>query len=147
MKAATLVVVVAAGACMTLINPVKIQRAPGAPVLEARDDGCSVEIVDDGTPFTKPHQELGTIVLEWSATQMKDQGPEAALKTLRAAACEAGAHVVLQMRALPRGPNEGMVFDGTLAVLLDDKGQPLVGKATGTALSHGGTQPAAGSAP
>ena len=42
------------------------------------------------------------------------------------------------MRALPRGFNEGMIYEGDLAVLLDENGDPLQGKSTGTASSTSG---------
>ena len=136
---AVAVVVVSAAACITTVNSVKYERFTGAPVLQARGEGCSVDIVDDGTKFDRPHKEMGSVVLEWSATQMREQGPDYAMKTLRTAACEEGAHVVLNMRALPRGFNEGMVFEGVLAVLLDENGEPLAGKMTGTSVSHSGS--------
>lgn len=132
------VAVAACAGCITTVNPVVFSRETGAPTVPARADGCSVDVVDDGAKFDRPHKLLGHVVLEWSASQMKDQGPDYALKTLKSAACEQGAHVVLNMRALPRGFNEGMIYEGDLAVLLDEKGDPLQGKATGTAASHGG---------
>ena len=45
---------------------------------------------------------------------------------------------MLHLRALPRAFNEGMLFEGVLVVLLDSKGEPLVGRATGTAQSGPG---------
>jgi hypothetical protein len=139
MNRSIVVVVAALAACITTVNPVRFTRETGAPTLPSRADNCPVDIVDDGTKFTRPHKLIGHVVLEWSATQMKDQGPDYALRTLRSAACEQGAHVVINMRALPRGFNEGMIYEGDLAVLLDENGDPLQGKMTGTSVSHGGT--------
>ncbi len=142
-KAVVVVVVVAGCAgCITTVNPVLFTRETGAPTLSSRADNCPVDVIDDGTRFDRPHKLLGHVVLEWSASQLKDQGADKALRTLMNAACDVGAHVVINMRALPRGFNEGMIYEGDLAVLLDEKGDPLEGKATGTAVSHGGTDDA-----
>lgn len=138
MKSVVVVVLASVVGCITTVNPVVFTRETGAPTVESRADNCPVDIVDDGTKFDRPHKVLGHVVLEWSAGQMKDQGPDYALRTLKTAACEQGAHAVLNMRALPRGFNEGMIYEGDLAVLLDENGEPLTGKATGTAVSHGG---------
>ncbi|MDP2344446.1 MAG: hypothetical protein Q8O67_26045 [Deltaproteobacteria bacterium] len=138
LRALSFVAVVVAG-CITTVNPVKYDRFTGAPVLQPRGEGCYVDIVEDGTKFTKPYKEMGTLVLDWSANQMKEQGSEYALKTLRTAACEEGAHAVIHMRALPKGFNEGMLYEGVLVVLLDENGDPLAGKSMGTSASHSGT--------
>lgn len=121
--------------CITTVNPVVFTRETGAPSLPSRADNCPVDVVDDGTPFKRPHKLLGHVVLEWSASQMKDQGPDYALRTLKSAACEQGAHAVINMRALPRGFNEGMIYEGDLVAVLDENGEPLQGKTTGTASS------------
>ena len=133
--------VVAGAACLTLVNPVTFTRSLGAPTLPARADNCPVEIYEDGQPFAKAHKLLGHVVVEWSATQLKEQGIDKALRTLKNAACDVGAHAVINMRALPRGFNEGMIYEGDVVALLDDQGEPLLGKATGTAESHGGIAP------
>lgn len=121
--------------CITALNPVVYERALGAPQVPARPDGCAVIILDENEHADRPTKTLGRITLEWSANQMKDQGQEKALETLKAAACENGAHYVLDMRALPRGYQQGMVFEGDLAVLVDEKGEPMQGHTTGTASS------------
>lgn len=126
------------GACATTVNPVKVERLIGAPVLEPRAEGCSVDIVEEGTAYAKASREVGTVSLAWSTAQMREQGQAYAYKTLSTATCEAGAHAVLHLRALPRAFNEGMLFEGVLVVLLDSKGEPLVGRATGTAQSGPG---------
>jgi len=141
MRLVVSVVVVAGAACLTLVNPVTFTREHGAPTLPARADNCPVEIYDEGQAFEKAHKLLGHVVLEWSATQFKEQGADTALRTLKNAACDVGAHVVINMRALPRGFNEGMIYEGDLVALLDDKDDPLRGKATGTVESHGGIPP------
>jgi hypothetical protein len=141
------VVAVASSACITTVNPVKYERFVGAPVLQPRGEGCYVDIVEDGTEFKKPHKEMGTVVLDWSVNQMKEQGPDYAMKTLRTAACEEGAHAVVHLRALPKGFNEGMLYEGILAVILDENGDPLAGKTTGTATSHSGTEGPEGGTP
>lgn len=41
------------------------------------------------------------------------------------------------MRALPRGFNEGVLYEADLAVLLDEKGEMLIGAATATSSSSG----------
>ncbi len=124
--------------CITTVNPVSFTRDTGAPTVEPRADNCPVDVIDDGTRYTRPHKVLGHIVLEWSANQVREQGPDYALRTLKSAACEQGAHVVLNMRALPRGFQEGMLYEGDIAVLLDDNGEILQGHATGTSVSHSG---------
>lgn len=124
--------------CITTVNPVTYVRDTGAPTVPARADGCAVDIVKDGAVFDRPHKVLGHLSLEWSQSRIESQGAEGALRTLKSAACEEGAHVVLNMRALPRGFKEGMLYEGDLAVLLDDNGDPMTGKSTGTAVSHGG---------
>lgn len=130
-------VVGATAACATLVNPVSFTSEPDAPILEPRPDGCSVEISDENGPPARPHKVIGRLELSWSATRIKEQGAEGALKTLRTAACEHGGHYVLNMRALPRGFNEGVMYEADLAVLLDEKGEMLIGAATATSSSSG----------
>lgn len=131
-------VVVTAGACATLVNPVTFTSEPGAPTLEPRPDGCSVEISDENGPPPRPHRLIGRLELSWSPDRIKEQGAEGALKTLRTAACEHGGHYVLNMRALPRGFNEGVLYEADLAVLLDENGDMLIGAATATSSSSAG---------
>ncbi len=145
-------VLVATVACATLVNPVVFISAADAPLLEARPEGCTVEITDENGPPPRPHRVIGRLELSWSADRIKEQGAEGALKTLRTAACEHGGHYVTNMRALPRGFNEGVLYEADLAVLLDEKGELLIGAATATSSSTGGlgetaTTPAAPATP
>ena len=136
---ALVVVVVSALAatagCITTVNAVEFKHAVGAPVIPERAEGCAVEIFDENETPPRPYQVLGELTLSWSQRQMEEQGPDYAMKTLKTAVCERGGHYLLNMRALPRGFKEGMLFEGTIAVILDDDGNPLQGVATGTASS------------
>jgi hypothetical protein len=125
-------------ACITTVNHVDFKPAIGAPTLPERAEGCAVEIFDENQTPPRPHQVLGRLELSWSAQQVKEQGPDYAMKTLKTAVCERGGHYLLGMRALPRGYNEGMLFEGEIAVITDDDGNPLQGVATGTASSSDG---------
>jgi len=136
-SAVVVVVGLVGGACATLVNPVAFTSEPGAPTLEPRPDGCSVDISDENGPPPRPHRVIGRLELSWSPDRIKEQGAEGALKTLRTAACEHGGHLVLNMRALPRGFNEGVLYEADLAVLLDEKGEMLIGAATATSSSSG----------
>lgn len=139
LKGLSLAALCTLGACATTVNPVVFTREFAAPTLASRADNCPVDVVEEGNAFDRPHKLLGHVVLEWSATQMKEQGPEYAYKTLKAAACEQGGHAVINLRGLPRGFNEGMIYEGDIVALLDEHGEVLTGKATGTAASHEGT--------
>ncbi len=139
MKQVSLLAVVLAASCITTVNPVTFKRETGAPTLPERADGCAVEIYEDGQTPERAHKILGRAELSWSATQMKEQGPEYAMKTLRTAVCENGGHYLVNMRALPRGFNEGMLYEGDVAVLVDEQGEPITGQATGTSVSHDGS--------
>jgi len=130
------------GACITTINPVIFKRDTGAPPMAERPEGCAIEIFDENEKQPRPYKILGRIELSWTQNQLKEQGPEYAMKTLRTAACEYGGHYILNLRALPRGYLEGMLFEGDLAVMLDDNGEPMQGRATGTASSSDGTRAA-----
>jgi hypothetical protein len=128
------VVVIVTGSvasCLTLFNGVVFEPLPDAPVLEARPEGCIVEVVEDGTTSQRKARVIGRVKLDWSREQMQTQGAAGALKTLRAAACERGAHLVLDMRALPKTPDPGVVYEADLAVLLNDDGEPLVASKLG----------------
>ncbi len=129
-----LVVVVAVGgpSCLATLNGVVFEPAADAPVVEPRADGCSVEIFEDGGPPARPNKKIGHLQMVWSPEQMSTQGHDGALKSLASAACVRGAHLVLGLRVLPRTPDPGVVYDGDLAVLLDDNGQPYKPKSMAT---------------
>jgi hypothetical protein len=142
-KILTVVVASAASACITTVNAVGYKPLADAPALEPRAEGCAVEIFDENEKPSHPFQVIGRMELSWSQRQMEEQGPEYAMKTLKTAVCEQGGHYLLDMRALPRGFKEGMLFEGDVAVILGDDGKPLQGVATGTASStEGVTAPA-----
>jgi hypothetical protein len=124
--------------CITTINPVVYKRDTGAPVMPERPEGCVVEIFDENQTAPRAVKVLGRIELAWSQDQVQEQGQEYAMKTLKTAACEQGGHYILNMRALPRGFRQGMLFEGDLAVIVDDAGVPLQGVATGTSSSSDG---------
>ena len=132
------------GGCITTINPVIFKRDTGAPPMPERPEGCAVEIFDENEKPPRPYKVLGRIELSWTQQQLKDQGPEYAMKTLRTATCEYGGHYILNLRALPRGYLQGMLFEGDLAVMLDDAGEPMQGRATGTSTSSDGVRVAPG---
>jgi hypothetical protein len=131
--------------CLTVINPVTFALAADATTLPARPDGCFVEVSDENTPPTRPYQIVGRLTLDWDATRMREQGEAGALKTLKSSACEYGGHFVMNMRALPRGFAQGVIYEADLAVLLDEQGHPVIGTQTNTASSSAevtGTSPA-----
>jgi hypothetical protein len=132
-----LVAVLSCSACVTFINPVSFTMAADAASLPARPDGCFVEVSDENTPPTRPYRIVGRLSLDWDATRMREQGEAGALKTLKSSACEYGGHFVMNMRALPRGFAQGVVYEADLAVLLDEQGQPVIGTQTNTASSSG----------
>jgi hypothetical protein len=111
-------------ACLTTYNPYRWTPKLEAPPVEPRPDGCHVDVFEDGERVPRPHTDIGTVVLEWPQSKIKEQGPEGAIKTLKSAACETGAFIIKDMRALPAGIN-GLVYEATLATLLGDDGQPL----------------------
>lgn len=115
----------ATSACITSYNRYKWTALAEAPPVEPRPEGCHVDVFEDGQKVTRPHADLGAIVLEWPQQKLDEQGPEGAITTLKAAACEQGAFIIKDLRALPRGPKEGLVYDATLATLLDENGRPL----------------------
>lgn len=129
------VVALLSTACLTFINPVTFALAADTASLPARPDGCFVEVFDENTPPTRPHRIIGRLTLDWDATRMREQGEAGALTTLKSSACEYGGHFVMNMRALPRGFAQGVLYEADLAVLLDEQGNPVVGVQTGTASS------------
>lgn len=124
--------------CLTFLNPVTFALAADATSLPARPAGCAVEVSDENAPPSRRHQIIGRLVLDWDATRMREQGEVGALKTLKASACEYGGHFVMNLRALPKGFGEGVLYEADLAVLLDDNGKPVVGIETHTASSSAG---------
>ena len=114
----------ALAACLTTYNQYRFTASPDAPAVEARPAGCNVDIFEDGQKVKRKHQLLGHIVLEWSNGKIHEQGPEGAMKTLRAAACECGAFMLVDMRALTTGDG-GLVYEADLATLLNDDGTPV----------------------
>lgn len=111
--------------CVTAYNRYAWTALDDAPAVEPRPDGCHVDVFEDGQKVTRPHAELGRVVLEWPKAKLDEQGPEGAITTLKAAACEHGAFIIKDLRALPRGPSEGLVYDATFATLLGKDGRPL----------------------
>lgn len=130
-----LVAVLSCSSCVTFINPVTFTAAADTASLPVRPDGCFVEVSDENTPPTRPHRVVGRLALEWDATRLREQGEAGALKTLKSSACEYGGHFVVNMRALPRGFGQGVLYEADLAVLLDEQGNPVVGVQTNTASS------------
>lgn len=124
--------------CITTFNRPKLTPKEGAPEVERRSDGCHVDVFQDGEQVPRPHAELGTVALDWPQKKIEDQGPEGAMVTLKAFACERGAFVIKDLRALTMGVGEGMIYEATFATLLDEQGKPLNAKVA--------VQPDAGSA-
>ncbi len=122
-------------ACLTSLNPVIYTREVGAPSVPPRPEGCVVEVHDENGAPPRPHLVIGRLELDWSATRMKEQGAAGAIKTLQTAGCEYGGHYIVNLRVLSRGFKEGFLYESDLALLLDENGDPLVGKATGTSSS------------
>lgn len=119
----------AIGACLTTYNRYKYTAIDGAPAVEPRPEGCHVDVVEEGDKIGRPHADIGRIELRFPQAKLKEQGPEGAIKTLKAAACENGAYFVKDLRALPTGVGDpGLVYEGTLATLLGDDGQPMNAK-------------------
>lgn len=113
-------------ACLTAYNRYQWKPLAGAPVVEPRPEGCHVDVFDDGQKVDRPHVELGRIVMEFPQAKLKEQGAAGAIKTLQAAACENGAFLIKDLRALSTGAvNAGLVYEGTLATLLGEDGQPM----------------------
>jgi hypothetical protein len=123
--AAVTAVVSATSSCLATINGVVYEPLPDAPVVAPRAEGCAIEVVEDGSTASRTNRTIGHIRMEWSTDQMRTQGHDGALKSLKAEACERGAHLVLGLRVLPRAPDPGAVYDADLAVLLDESGQIL----------------------
>ena len=113
-----------AAACLTTYNQCKITPLADAPAVETRPGGCNVDVFEDGQKGARKHVDLGHIVLEWPLAKIKEQGPDGAMKTLRAAACESGAFLITDLRALTTGDG-GLVYEGELATLLGDDGKPV----------------------
>jgi len=115
---------VGVGACITTYNKPKFVAREGIPLLDRRADGCNVDVFEDGTKVTRDHLDIGSIVLEWPQSKLKEQGPEGAITTLKAAACEQGAFIIKDMRALSTGIDAGLVYEATLATLVEN-GRPI----------------------
>lgn len=139
MRAALLVAsLLAATACLTTVNPVVFKPDADAPTLPERAEGCAVEIYDENEKPERPFKTFGRIELSWTQQQVNEQGPEGAMKTLKLAVCERGGHYIVNMRALPRGFKEGMLFEGDIAYIVDADGKPLMGVSSGSATSKSG---------
>ena len=124
--AALTIVALGLVACLTAYNRYKWTPLNGAPAVEPRAEGCHVDVFEDGQKVDRPHVDIGSIVMEFPQSKLKEQGPEGAIKTLQAAACENGAFIIKDLRALSTGAvDKGLVYEGTLATLLGDDGQPL----------------------
>jgi hypothetical protein len=114
----------ATSACITAYNPVKVTPDAKAPLVDPRPGGCNVDVFEDGQKDPRKSVVIGRIVLNWPSDKIKEQGPEGAIKTLKASACEQGAFMIEGMRALPDGDG-GMVYEADLATLLGDDGKPV----------------------
>ena len=113
-------------ACITAYNRVQWTVLAGAPAVEPRAEGCHVAVFEDGQKVDRPHAELGRFVMDFPRSKLKEQGPEGAILTLKTAACENGAFIIKDLRALSTGAvDKGLVYEGTFATLLGDDGQPL----------------------
>jgi hypothetical protein len=123
-RAVAVVAALAAASCLTTYNQYRYSADLDAPAVETRPAGCNVDIVEDGQKVTRKVKKLGHIVLDWPNGKIKEQGPDGALKTLRAAACENGAFMITQMRALPTADG-GLVYEADLVTLLGDDGTPV----------------------
>jgi hypothetical protein len=111
--------------CLATWNGVVFEPSPEAPVVVPRAEGCAVDVVADGDTPTRPFRQIGTVRLRWSPEQMRLQGYDGAVKSLKVEACERGAHLIVGLRALPMTPHPGSLFDADFAVWLDENGQPL----------------------
>jgi hypothetical protein len=131
-------VLCAATSCLTTVNPVVFKPDADAPTLPERAEGCAVSVYDENQQPERPYKTFGRIELSWSAQQIAQQGPEGAMKTLKLAVCERGGHYIVNLRALPRGFKEGMLFEGEVAYIIDADGRPLVGVESGSATSKSG---------
>lgn len=118
-------VTMAALSCITTYNKPKLTLKEDAPAVDKRADGCHVDIYQDGETVPRAHADLGAVVLDWPQKKIEEQGPEGAIATLKAFACESGAFLVKDLRALAMGVGEGMIYEGTFATLLDESGKPL----------------------
>lgn len=114
--------------CITTFNKPKLTPAEGAPEVLRRADGCNVDVYQDGEAVPRKHADLGAVELDWPQKKIEEQGPEGAIATLKAFACEKGAFVVKDLRVLAMGVGEGMIYQATFATLLDDDGRPLNAK-------------------
>ena len=83
----TSAVVLLTAACLTTVNRPKVVLRADAPALESRASGCNVEVIEDGDTLTRPHQDIADVELVWSRAQIAQQGPDAAIQTLRQSAC------------------------------------------------------------
>ncbi|MCC7071346.1 MAG: hypothetical protein IT383_08485 [Deltaproteobacteria bacterium] len=117
-----------ASACLTTVNKPKLIASASAPAVDKRADGCHVDVYQDGEEVQRPHAVIGTVALDWPQKKIEEQGPEGAIATLKAFACENGAFLIKDLRALAMGVGEGMIYEGTFATLLDDKGKPINAK-------------------
>ncbi len=124
-------------ACATTVSNADYTAASDAPLLERRPDGCHVEIYEEGKDVPVKHQVIGHVVLEKGKADLRG-GPDSGYGSLRAVACEHGAFIVRDVRALPTA--NGFVFEGDLAVLLDEQGRP-VGNTPAPATTDGGAAP------
>ncbi len=137
--------------CITAYNRPTLTPRDDAPEVEQRGDGCHVDVFQDGEPVPRPHLDLGAVELDWPQKKIEEQGPEGAIATLKAFACEKGAFIIKDLRALAKGVGEGMIYQATFATLLGDDGKPLNGKgrtsSPGTADAGPAATPATGGAP
>jgi hypothetical protein len=138
---ALVVVAGVATACLTAMNRPKIVPRAEVPALEPRPLDCRLDVTEQKE--TRPHLDIADVTLDWPKSRMDQQGPEGAMNTIRAAACEQGAFVVHDLRAIAIGSiDQGLVYEATLATLLDDNGKPLNLKRDSPALK--GNAPDAG---
>jgi hypothetical protein len=122
----TLSLLLVVSACLTTRNRPTIAARADVPPLEGRAPGCNIEMLEDGTPPTRPHLDIADVTLEWPRDKVADQGPAAAMETLKQAGCENGAFIVHGIRALTTGSVEsGLIYEATFATLLGDDGKPV----------------------
>lgn len=98
---------------------------PDAPVLTPRPDGCYVEVLELGREPTRPHLDVGTLSLRVPNDDLRLPGSSVA-ERFREAGCAYGAFIVKDVKAYP-DPARGVVeYQATAALLLDEKGEPLL---------------------
>lgn len=112
-------------ACTTLSTGVVFTPHADAPALTPRPDGCYVEVLEVGQEPTRPHVVVGALFLRVTKDDLRLSATSIA-ERFREAGCAYGAFLIKDLKAYP-DPARGVVeYQATAALLIDERGEPLL---------------------